>query len=269
MDEGISFLVRIRDEEDLLEQSIRSLFDIQIPHEILLILHLCTDRSAEIAEKLASENSNVRILEYTTPISRPGYETLCTDKDSPHSLMTYYTWCYQQARYPWLFKWDADFLSTPELIEYINNCRWCRNTERSHEIFIHADSPDGHRNTERYIVSGEFTFQKYWFWEYIEMKPDITKLYVDISVVHQSPLEKKKKYWDQPPWFLDYNYLNKNPEHYIEASQVLSRYAKLIEVCGQEINAQARASNPDSTSTFHKVLNNKEKVREIGIRDAL
>ncbi len=268
MKEGISFIVRIRDEEELLEASIRSLFDLQIPHEILLILHVCKDRSKEIAELLSSVNPNVRILEYDVPISRPGYETLCTDKHSPHSIITYYTWCYNQARYPWKFKWDADFVSTPELIAYMNNCRWCEDLTKSHELFIHADSPDGHRNTERYIVSGDFTFEKYWFWEFIEMKQPITKLYTEVSVLHQSPLSKKKPYWDSPPWFLDYSYLQENPEYYEEAFKVLTKYIKLIEICGPEINAQARASNPASAIVFNSVLEKKEKLHACGIQDA-
>lgn len=269
MKEGISFIVRIRDEEDLLETSIRSLFQLKIPHEILLILHICKDRSKEIAEMLALENPNIRILEYDVPISRPGYETLCTDKYSPHSLVTYYTWCYQQALYPWKFKWDADFISTPELIDYINNCRWCEDLTKSHELFIHADSPDGHRNTERYIVSGEFTFEKYWFWEFVEMKPPVTKLYTNVAVLHQSPLSQKKKYWDSPSWFLDHVYLNKNPEHHDESIKVLKRYVNLIELCGPEINAQARASNPDSAIVFNKVLEKKNELYKVGINDAL
>lgn len=269
MKEGISFIVRIRDEEDLLEKSIRSLFELKIPHEILLILHICKDRSKEIAESLVSENPNIRILEYDTPISRPGYETLCTDKHSPHSIVTYYTWCYQQALYPWKFKWDADFIATPGLIEYINNCRWCEDSTKSHELFIHADSPDGHRNTERYIVSGEFTFEKYWFWEFIEMKKPVTKIHTNVSIQHQSPLTIKKKYWDEPPWFLDYKYLNQHQDHYTESVTVLSRYSKLIELCGLEIHAQARASNPDSAIVFNKVIENKEKLLSFGINDAL
>lgn len=269
MKEGLSFIVRIRDEEDLLEASIRSLAALTVPHEILLILHLCKDRSKEIAEQLMTENPNIRILEYMFPISRPGYETLCTDKYSPHSLMTYYTWCYNQASYPWKFKWDADFIATPGLINYINTCGWCEDTTKSHEIFIHADSPDGHRNTERYIVSGQFTFEKYWFWEFIEMKEPILKLYANVSILHQSPLSKKKKYWESIPWFLDYVYLSAHPEHYEESIKVSTRYITLIETCGAEINGQARASNPESTIIFNTVLNKKDHLNLLGINDAL
>lgn len=269
MNEGISFIVRIRNEEDVLEASIRSLFALHIPHEILLILHLCTDRSKEIAQQLASEQPTIRVLEYNTPISRAGYETLCTDTDSPHSIMTYYTWCYNQSIYPWKCKWDADFIATPEFIEYVNSNGWCKDITKSHEMFINAICPDGYTNTERYIVSGEFTFEKYWFWEVIRMKDPILTLRPNINIVHQSTLSKKKTYWNSIPWFLDKVYLESNKHAYDEAITVLNRYIKLIEVCGSEINAQARASNPDCTGIFWNVKRNIEKLKEFGIRETL
>lgn len=268
MNEGLSFIVRIRNEEDNLEASIRSLFGIRVPHEILLILHLCTDRSKEIAEQLASECSAVRILEYNTPISRPGYEALCTDKNSPHSIMTYYTWCYNQSIYPWKCKWDADFIASPKFIEYVNSNRWCEDKTKSHALFVNAISPEGHQNAERYIVSGTFSFQKYWFWEVIEMKEPILTLYTQVEIEHKSLLSKKKTYWRSIPWFLDNDYLKLHPDHYEEAITVLNRYVKLIELCGPEINAQARASNPDSDVVFSTVKHNIEELREFGIHES-
>lgn len=269
MDDGISFVVRIRNEEETLEQSIRSLFGLRIPHEILLILHLCTDRSKEIAERLAGERSNIRIFEYTTPVSRPGYETLCTDRDSPHSLPTYYKTCYDEAVYPWKFKWDADFIATDGLIEYINSCGWCRDTTKSHELYMNAVSPDGTKNCERYIVSGNINFDKYWFWEVVSLSEPITKITTDLNITHQSKLSTKKSYWNHTPWFLDREYLKAHPEHYDEAIVVSARYIRLIELCGPEPHAQARASNPESTPIFTKVLANEDVLKSAGINAAL
>lgn len=265
MNEGISFIVRIRDEEDVLESSIRSLFSIKVPHEILLILHMCTDNSIMIAQQLARENPRVRVLAYNTPISRPGYETLCTDQNSPHSIMTYYTWCYNQSVFPWKCKWDADFIASPEFVEYINGNGWCRDTTKSHELFIHATSPDGMINTERYLVSGNFYFHKYWFWELIEMTSPVLTLRIDVTITHQSVLSKKKSYWNSSAWFLDASYLKEHPEHYEEAITVLKRYIKLIQLCGKEPDAQARASNPDSANIFCKVKENEERLKQEGI----
>lgn len=265
--EGISFIVRIKDEEDVLEKSIRSLFNIKIPHEILLILHLCKDSSKEIAEKLASENSNIKVLEYNKPISRPGYETLCTDKDSPHSIMTYYTWCYNQAKCAWKFKWDADFIATPELIQYINWCSWGKPQE-SYEVFLDAVSKDS-SNCERYLVSGGIEFHKHYFWEQIAISHPLKRLWPGLSIEHDSKLSNKKKYWEHTPWFLDYVYLQQHTEHLKEALTVAKRYIKLIEICGAEPNGQARASNPECKDVQYKVIQNIEKLKEYGISYAL
>ncbi len=265
MKEGISFIVRIRNEENVLEQSIRSLFSIKVPHEILLILHLCTDKSKQIAESLSKENKNIRILEYNTPISRPGYETLCTDTKSDHSIGTYYTWCYDQSVYPWKSKWDADFIATNELIDYINGSSWWEDSTQSHELFFNAVSPSGVKNTERYITSGTYTFSKYYFWEMIELKQPVLALYPGVDIIHQSELSDKKKYWNDVPWFLDMNYLNNHPEHHQEALTVFRRYLKVVEICGPEPNAHARAMNPEDEVVFFKVKDNIDKLKEFGI----
>jgi glycosyltransferase involved in cell wall biosynthesis len=265
--EGISFIVRIRDEEETLEKSIRSLFSLTIPHEILLILHLCKDKSKEIAEKLASENGNIRVLEYNVPISKAGYETLCTRKNSPHSIMTYYSWCYANARCAWKFKWDADFVSTPELIQYINWCGWGAPSV-SHELFLDAVSPES-TNTERYLVSSKLTFDKYYFWEQISVDSPVKRLWPGVTIIHDSSLSNKKKYWDDDPWFLDFNYLENNPHHMKEALDVAKKYIKVVELCGPEPSGQARASNPICKDIQYKVIQNLETLEKYGIDYAL
>ena len=265
--EGISFICRIRDEEETLEDSIRSLFKLTIPHEILLILHLCKDRSKEIAEKLAKENKNIKILEYNNPISRPGYETLCTDKSSPHSIMTYYDWCYNQSKCAWKFKWDADFIASPGLIQYLNWCYW-GPPSMSHELFIDAVSEDA-RNSERYLVSGSIKFDKHYFWEQISTSQPIKRLWPGVDINHNSKLSHKKKYWEHTPWFLDEEYLSNNPNHYPEAIKVVKKYTKLIEICGPEPNGQARASNPECRDVQYKVIQNMEILKKYGIDYAL
>lgn len=265
MKEGISFIVRIRDEEETLEESIRSLFVIQVPHEILLILHLCKDRSKEIAETLAKENPNIRIIEYLTPISRPGYEMLCTDVNSPHSIPSYYYWCYSQAKFPWKFKWDADFIATDSLINCINTNGWVEDKTKSHELYLNAVSPDNLINTERYLISGRYLFNKYYFWECIIIpEPNLT-LYWDVNIIHKSKISNKKKYWEYTPWFLDIEYLKSHPEHYEEAIRVAKRYVHLIEICGPEPNGQARAMNPEDTPVFNKVVSNLETLKKFDI----
>lgn len=262
--EGISFIVRVRDEEATLEESIRSLFALTIPYEIVIILHLCRDSSKEIAERLSRENSNVRVLTYDHPISRAGYENLCTDEDSPHSIVNYYNWCFSQGKLLWRFKWDADFVASPEFIQYLNWIAWGPYPSNC-EIFFPAISEDS-ENTERYLFTGDFRYKKYIFWEILSMTGQTARIFPEkVYIYHKSALKNKKSYWENTPWFLDYSYLQTNPEYLKEAIEVLQRYIKLIEICGPEINGQARASCPDSTNVFYKIKNSYSLLEENGI----
>ena len=109
----ISFVVRAHNEEASLRESITSLFPIEKPIEIVVILHRCTDGSKEIALNCQAEappHHKVKIVEYDVPISRAGLETFVTPEDSPHSIMSYYNWAFSQASSAWRFKWDADLV---------------------------------------------------------------------------------------------------------------------------------------------------------------
>jgi serine/threonine protein kinase len=69
----------------------------------------------------------MKIFKYEYEISRAGYENLATDIDSVHSLATYYNYCLSKTTLPWIFKWDADFSASSNLIDYLNNNTWEKN----------------------------------------------------------------------------------------------------------------------------------------------
>jgi len=258
MNSGISFIVRVRNEEDCLEESIRSLFSLTIPHEIILILHCCTDRSLEIAKKLADENKHIKIIEYDVPISRPGYETLCTPSHSKHSVVDYYNSCFGFGKCSWLFKWDADFIASKDLIDYLNHNSW-DNPVRPTEIIIPAASEDS-KNEERYLFSRPFTFSKFWFWETFSLTGTPQQFKISYEIKHNSLLKNKKSYWKEPAWFEDSNYLELHPEEKEEADIILKKYKYLTSICGSEPNGQARASNPESTMVFYSVKNKQAQL---------
>jgi cellulose synthase/poly-beta-1,6-N-acetylglucosamine synthase-like glycosyltransferase len=119
--EGVSFMVRARDEEQTLEACVRSLLPLRIPMEIVVVLHRCTDGSAGIVEGLAREDERIRVYEYHEELSRAGYETLATSAGSRHSIVAYDNWCFAKTRLPWVFKWDADFVCTDELRAFLDD----------------------------------------------------------------------------------------------------------------------------------------------------
>ena len=243
-DSGISFLVRIRNEEATLARSIRSLVCVTVPHEIILILHRCTDNSATIATTLAAENPHVRIVTYEHTVSRAGYETLVTDKESDHSFVRYSNWCAEQTRYPWIFRWDADFVMMPALLGFINQQGW---TPQSLRIGLTAKNGT-HENQEYYLYPSSARNKKHVFWEMGEFTGDVPGLHLEreFHVIHLSELSDLKSYWREPPWF--------ETDDSPEALIVRDRYRKLVDEFGPEPPGMARASNPACDALFMAIV---------------
>jgi hypothetical protein len=241
--EGISFIVKIRDEEDTLYESINSLSNLIIPHEIILILHLCTDKSYEIATKLKSENSHVKILFYDKEISKAGYENLSTDVDSEHSLVTYYNWCIKQKKYIWVFKWDADFIASLSLIKFLNENTW-KNRDINYLISCKNDEMNG---KELYLMCTLIRYVKYIFWEVPMYRNNSKNISLDenIYIYHNSKLSKLKKYWSNPTWF--------ETENSEEANIVKNRIIQLNNDFGSEPKGLARCCNPYCNSYVLKI----------------
>lgn len=256
MENGISFIVRARNEDATLEACLRSLQGLTIPYEIILVLHMTTDRSKEIADILAKEHMPIFVFRYDQPLSRAGYENLVTDMGSRHSMRTFSKWAFDKAIFPWKFRWDADFIASPELIAKLNSRTWSAPSKTT-RIRIPAVSSNA-RNEECYLFSGEYEYRKYIFWEYTEFLGELEyEHWTDATIRHASELKDKKPYWVAEPWFL-----NDTSE---EAALVRSRYQALVAICGPEPNGQARASNPESDPVFFKVQQNETLLESIGI----
>ena len=243
MTEGISFMMRVRNEEQTLEQSVRSLFSLRIPYEIVIILHRCIDSSREIAERLQNENNRIRIFEYTVETSRAGYETLATDSSSPHSLMTYYTWCAKKTTLPWIFKWDGDFIASDGLIQFLNNGCW-ENLPNGGRFQIEArNSVDS--NKEIYLSCGLFRYDKSMFWETPMMlcnPEDLTVCPENVYIIHKSELSDIKQHWTRIPWY--------TTEDSDDARIVQYRMNRLETDFGKEPNALFRCGNSELDSFF-------------------
>ena len=251
--EGVSFIVRVRNEEQTLEQSLLSLKGLTIPHEIVVILHLCTDRSKEIAEKLQSELP-IRIVEYNIKTSHAGYETMVTDASSQHSLMTYYNWGISHAKYAWIVKWDGDYVTTPEFLDYFNTKTWTK-PEQSTQISFDSKSEDG-TNTEPFLFSGNFHYTKYFFWEVLSGKDHVISSHAKVHVNTLSKLSNMKSYWKEDPWFLD-----GSPEGKI----VYEKWKTLTNICGNEPLGQARALDPNNWVSLGPARHNENLLKTLNI----
>lgn len=253
---GISFIVRVKNEENVLEESLRSLKGLTTPYDIHVVLNNCTDSSKQIAEKLKDEGFPISIYEYNIPISRAGYELLVTDKDSIHS-MTYYTqWCYKKATLPWIFRWDADFILTDKMKDFINNNKW-NEADIHTRCYIPAISVDSN-SAEHCLFSGPYKVDKYIFWEVTMPTGDVIEMNIDNSyVLHASDLKIKKSYWLSESWFMNSN----KPEAII----IREKYNKLIELCGPEPVGSARRANPENNACYLNVRRHENILKQFGI----
>ena len=261
----ISFVVRAHNEEASLRESITSLFPIELPIEVVVILHRCTDGSKEIALACQAEapaRHRVKIVEYEVPVSRAGLETLVTPEGSRHSIMSYYDWAFSQASAAWRFKWDADFVTTPGLVAWIDGRDWALQDSRA--MNVPHRSPDGVVGREPYLHNCLRHFVKADFWE-VPMFPGnfvLEEVPDDAAFVHASRLSEVKTYWHGAPWFFDGNVAE---TYSAEAAELRDAYVRAVAVVGPEPVGVARSDNPECHAYLdrcRKMLQNGAAVHE-------
>ena len=253
-------MLRIRDEEQTLEKSIKSLFALKIPYEIIVILHLCTDNSENICKKLQEQNDKIKIFYYQNEISKCGYENLCTDKNSPHSVVKYYNWCLEKTSLKWKFKWDGDFIASQELIDFLNNNDWestCENNKNIRYGVVAKNSTN--KNCEFYLSDSITGYSKYLFRE-VPIYSSCKSIVLDdsICIIHDSELSNCKAYWKKKSWFLfplDQDEINLKEQE--DANKVKEKYFKLINDFGIEPEGMARSSNPSCDKINLEIINKK------------
>lgn len=253
---GISFVVRVRNEEAYLQGCLQSLEAVQVPHEIVLILHLCTDGSKRIAEEALGRGQPIRILEYSQPISRAGFENLITPVNHKASIATYYNFCFQAARFRWLFKWDADCTLTDGLAKFLNGEL---NISEPRNIVYRLNCVLGDKdNCELYLFNCLINYGKQMFWEV----PYFAK---DASEINRSDLQIKsispaviKTYWRAKPWF----YQDDSPG----ARTLRSKYDLMVSLCGEEPPGLARAQSTEFFGPWERVIEQMSKLNEFGIQ---
>lgn len=245
---NISFLIRVHNEERTIERSITSLDILTIPHEIIVILHQCTDRSEEIVKRLQASRNHIVIKQYDFPVSRAGYETLCTDVNSCHSIPFYLNWCLSHCSMKWKFKWDADFVMTYELGNFLNQDLNQFSNTAFRINAINSTSSNG----ELYLTDSLIGYSKYMFWEVPNFSTSQeVRLKVDQNIIHDSEIADMKPYWASDPWFFS--------GEKAEASNIKKKYEMLVSEFGKEPNGLARASNPMCNEFLLRISNENPK----------
>jgi glycosyltransferase involved in cell wall biosynthesis len=251
---GISFVIRARNEEEHLPKALDSLKKLVVPYEIILILHRCTDKSKEIAEQRIVEGMPIQIQEWNHPISRAGFENLATPGKHPYSLQTFYNKAFTLSNKIWIFKWDADFEATPELIQFINYKLDIEN--QNNHIRYRIPCILGNKvNYEYYLSNCLLLYNKNTFWESPVWNADTKSCDISEQII-SVPVDTIKSYWDEPPWFLN------GSDQDIE---IAKKWKFLNLIFGKEIKAGARASCREMTSIEYEIYVQENYLSTHGI----
>lgn len=247
---GVSFVVRCRNEEENIEKSIRSLSKLSIPHEFVVILHKCTDRSEKIVTSLKEEGFNIRIIKDDDELSKAGFECLVTPKSNKNSPAARHSSYYKKAIYKWKFIWDADFFARKELVDFLNQMDL--NNKKSIRYSIGCKLGDGVINTQQYLSNCLEGFSKHLFWEASSFKEG--SIVQELGCLIDSvKVENKKPYWREERWF-------KKSDKDLE-----KKYKQVVKLLGKEPIGMAAASNPDADICIKKAIELEGELKKIGI----
>jgi glycosyltransferase involved in cell wall biosynthesis len=251
---GISFVIRARNEAAALFDNFLSLRDVTVPHEIVVVLHRCTDESRRVADEWRKQGLPIRIFEDPTPISRAGYETLITPVFHPNSLPEFYNRAFGHARYRWLVKWDADFKATPYLLAFLKQIDIAETRPMSYQLACALG------NTvvchEEYMFNTWRGFGKYFCWENVRQDPARQSVRLEETCILSDEPAPVKAYWREPPWFL-------NPDTYDE--RLAEKYEYLVSMIGPEPPGFARSNNPDFNTHWDKLAACMAALEQYGI----
>jgi len=250
MKPGVSFVIRVRNEELFLGQCLKSLKTLSIPYECIVILHKCTDSSRAIAES-ASASQPICIYETDQNLSRAGYENLITPVHYKESLASFYSWCFSKAQYNWKFKWDADFTMSAPLLEFLNK-KLVLDEVKPVRYKIPCEMSPSVVNHEAYLFNCLVTYTKYIFWEVPAFVEGAEMRQIE-QRIFTIPHTFLKGYWREPAWFIG------------KDAVLESRYKKLVELCGPEPTGASRAQCPDCDPLFFRVQAARAQLEAFGI----
>ena len=248
---GISFVIRARNEEAYLTDCLSSLKSITAPYEIIIILHRCSDRSEAIAEAALARGQPLRILKTDQDLSKAGYETVITPANHPASLMSFYTWCFSHAKYTWLFKWDADFTASEELVEFLNTGLILDEVAPVYYM-VPCQMTENIVNREKYLFNCLRPYTKWVFWEVPSFPPNVEGRSIDAKI-YTIPPTVLKAYWKEPPWFIG------------KDSRLEDLYKKLVMFCGPEPVGASRAQCKDCDIPYFSILSCRDFLATLGI----
>jgi hypothetical protein len=123
----ISAMVRVKNEEEFLYASVKSIRD--CVDEIILVDNMSTDRTPSIIATLQKEDpAKVVCHHYPHVIGKVGKESwdLAADphaRSLPNLSANYYNWCLRRCSKPFILKWDGDMIALDSFRTALNDWR--------------------------------------------------------------------------------------------------------------------------------------------------
>ena len=259
----ITFVMRVHNEAGTLRDSIKSLLQIRIPIEIVVVLHRCTDASKEIAlacQAAAPWRHRMVIHEYAKPTSRDGLETFITPDESPHSFTFYTNFAFSLATNAWTFRWDGDFIATQPFVRWIEEYPWTKAVPTVIDVKYRVIGHNGAVGSEAYLLNCLLKYVKSNFWEVASFPLEAVREVAppDTEFLHASMLDDVKPYWRSPPWFASED--QPTPTQAAEAAELRRRYARAVELVGPEPLGCARALNPAADEYMQRCIAARDQI---------
>lgn len=140
----ISAMLRVKNEIEFLERSIKSVVD--VVDELVVVDNLSMDGSADVITTLAKlYPDKIRAFSYPHDVARYGDEmeklaTTAEGRRSPSFLPNFYNWCVDKCTCPYILKWDGDTIATSALAPTLHRFKYSDKQVLWHTgINLHAD----------------------------------------------------------------------------------------------------------------------------------
>ena len=109
LDDGISLIIRAKNEEKNIKICIESVVD--LVDEIIFVNNNSTDNTLQIIEELELKYKNIKVYNYFINVNRVGIEHENALKvNDKNTLGNFYNWCLFKSTKKNVIKWDADFI---------------------------------------------------------------------------------------------------------------------------------------------------------------
>ena len=119
--DGISLIIRAKNEESNIELCIESVID--LVDEIIFVNNNSNDDTLKLINKLAVKYDKIKVYNYFINVNKVGVEhqNALKNKDK-NTLGNFYNWCLSKSTMKNVIKWDADFICIRQnFISMINN----------------------------------------------------------------------------------------------------------------------------------------------------